>query len=194
MAAGQLRRDEPWLYGDEGKGLRVAWDEWEQLKSQAAERQSTQMQLNQLDPGSGGRPAPDPSKFGDLEASETELAKIGEHAFKLYNRLWNEARVAVPSSERAAGDLKTQGFDIGKGLDHVSTRWEEQLASLRDACAHISNHMVVTKKLHKDDEHYIRRQMSSIDTLDAGFDERVGDPGKKNEVYGPPKKEKGEEN
>lgn len=168
----------------------MAWDEWEQLKASVAGKQPTHMQLNQLDPGSGGRPAPDPGKYGDLNASETGLAKIGDRAFKLYNRLWKEARVAVPSSDSAATDLTTQGFELGKGLGHVSTRWDEQLASLIDACAHISNHMAVTKKLHKDDEHYIRRQLSSIELLDAGFDERVGEPGEKSKIYGPPEKDK----
>ncbi|MFF3688779.1 hypothetical protein [Streptomyces sp. NPDC002187] len=171
----------------------MPWDEWEQLKVSAAERRSTQMQLNQLDPRDGGRPAPAPGQYGDLTASETELAKIGERAFTLYNRLWKEARVAVPSSDSAARDLSTQGFQLGKGLGHVSTRWDEQLGSLIDACAHISNHMAVTKKLHKDDEHYIRRQLSSIELLDSGFDERVGHPGEKNPIYAPPKKDKKEE-
>ncbi len=169
----------------------MAWDEWEQLKSQAAERQSTQMQLNQLDPGGGGGSTSEPGKYGSLRSSEAGLASIGTHAFDLYDQLWTKGRAAVPSSDKAAGDLSKQGFALGGGLQHVSTRWDEQLASLRDACAHISNHMTVTKKLHAGDEDYIRRQMSSIDALDAGFDERVGEPGKKNPVYGEPSEKKG---
>ncbi|MGP4047238.1 hypothetical protein [Streptomyces sp. 2A115] len=168
----------------------MAWDEWEQLKSQAAERQSTQMQLNQMDPGGGGSLPADPTEYGKLRKSEAELAKIGQHAFDLYDKLWTKGRSAVANSDKAASDLSKQGFALGGGLQHVSTRWDAQLRSLMDACAHISNHMSVTKKLHADDEHYIRRQMSSIDTLDAGFDERVGDPGKKNPVYGEPSEKK----
>ncbi|MFE9768573.1 hypothetical protein ACFYPC_29355 [Streptomyces sp. NPDC005808] len=163
----------------------MAWDEWEQLKTQAAERQSTGMQLNQLEPGGGGGTAA-PSQYGDLAVSQGDLSKIGEQAFTLYNDLWDKGRRAVPSSEKAAGRLSTAGFALGKGLQHVATRWDEQLGSLRDACAHISNHMTVTKKLHAGDDHYIQRQMSSIDALDAGFDERVGAPGDKNPVYGNP--------
>jgi hypothetical protein len=161
----------------------MAWDEWEQLKSQAAERRSDHMQLNQLEPGGGGGRVVDPAQYGDLTVNQGDLAKIGEHAFTLYNDLWNKGRRAVPSSDKAAGDLTRQGFALGGGLQHVSTRWDEQLSSLRDACAHISNHMSVTKKLHTGDDHYIRRQMSSIDVLDAGFDERVGAPGEKNPAY-----------
>ncbi|MGV9254248.1 hypothetical protein [Streptomyces sp. NPDC003697] len=160
----------------------MAWEEWEQLKAQAAERHSARMQLNQLDGGGG---TARPSQYGDLKVKNSELQKLGTSAHELYNQLWDKARVAVPSSDAAAADLSKQGFALGAGLQHVSTRWDEQLKSLMDACAQISNHMHLTKKLHADDDGYIERQMSSIDVLDAGFDERVGAPGKKNPVYGP---------
>lgn len=166
----------------------MAWDEWEQLKADAAGRQSTHMQLNQLDGGDGGGAPALPGSTGDLRVENADLTKIGGHAHTLYNQLWDKARVAIPSSDTAAGDLTGQGFALGGGLKHVSNRWDEQLKSLMDACAQISNHMQVTKKVHAGDENYIQRQMSSIDALDAGFDERVGDPGKKNPAYEPPKK------
>lgn len=104
--------------------------------------------------------------------------------------MWDKARVAVPTTDSAATDLTKQGFALGAGLQTVSNRWEEQLKSLMDATAQISNHMHVTRKLHAGDDGYIERLMSSIDTLDAGFDERVGEPGKKNSVYGAPKDKK----
>ncbi|MEU1090539.1 hypothetical protein ABZ401_27595 [Streptomyces sp. NPDC005892] len=164
----------------------MVWDEWEQLKTDAADRHSTGMQLNHLEPGDGGYPAL-PGQTGDLKVSQSDLTKIGGQAHSLYNNLCSKARVATPSSDKAAGDLSGQGFALGGGLKHVSNRWEEQLKSLMDACAHISNHMQVTKKVHAGGEHYIQRQMSSIDALDAGFDERVGEPGKKNPAYEPKK-------
>lgn len=114
----------------------MAWDEWEQLKAEAATG-SPHMQLNQLDPGSGPvRPAPDPGQYGELKASQADLAKIGSHAFDLYNDLWNKGRRAVPTSESAAGKLTAAGFALGSALQHVALRWDEQLGSLRDACAH----------------------------------------------------------
>ncbi|MEE1761619.1 hypothetical protein [Streptomyces sp. SP18BB07] len=168
----------------------MAWEEWEQLKAEAAERQSTHMQLNQVEGGGGSSALPE--KFGVLKANQTDLSKIGKIAHTLYNDLWDKARVAVPSSDSAAGDLSKQGFALGAGLKHVSTRWEEQLKSLRDAVAHISNHMHVTTKLHTGDDGFIQRQMSSIDALDAGFDERVGTPGEKNRAYYPEENKKKE--
>lgn len=162
----------------------MAWDEWNQLKAEAAAQgQPARMELNQVD-GGGGGVAGSPSTYGDLTVRQSDLSKIGEHAFSLYNDLWDKARKAIPSSETAAGKLSKDGFALGSGLQHVATRWDAQLTSLRDACAHISNHMRVTKKIHSGDDEYIRRQMSSIDLLDGGFDERVGQPGEKNSVYG----------
>lgn len=159
----------------------MAWDEWEQLKSRAAERQSAGMRLNQLEPGGG---APAPERYGDLRVGQADLARIGRKAFGLYNDLWDKGRRAVPSSESAAGALSRGGFALGGGLRQVATRWDEQMASLREACAHISNHMTVSKKLHAGDDHYVHGLISGIDSLDAGFDERVGAPGRPNPVYG----------
>ncbi|MGW5369714.1 hypothetical protein ACWER6_32440 [Streptomyces sp. NPDC004009] len=165
----------------------MAWDEWEQLKTEAVTRQQrggTHMRLNQLPADPGGGAIATPGQAGDLKVTQHDLAKIGSQAHTLYTRLWDRARLSNTSVDSAAGDLTTQGFALGSGLQHVSNKWDQQLNSLMDACAHISNHMQVTKKIHAGDEAYIQRQMSSIDTLDAGFDERVGGPGEHNPVYG----------
>ncbi|WP_428954380.1 hypothetical protein [Streptomyces sp. cg35] len=153
----------------------MAWDEWEELKGKHT---STGMQLN-------GIPADETTTTttGDLEVGHGDLTKLGKSAHELYNQLWDRARVNVASSDSAAGSLTKQGFELGSGLKHVSSRWDEQLKSLMDACAQITNHMQTTKRVHDDDDNYIRRQMSSIDALDAGFDERVGEPGGKNPAY-----------
>ena len=50
----------------------------------------------------------------------------------------------------------------------------DQVRSLLDATAHISNHLDYTKGAHAGDEVYIAGTLSSIATLDAGFDERKG--------------------
>ncbi|MEU6811498.1 hypothetical protein ABZ920_21415 [Streptomyces sp. NPDC046831] len=169
----------------------MAWDEWEQLKTEALERRQgdTRMQLNQYpaDEGPTGAP-PLPSQTGDLKVTQRDLAKIGSHAHTLHNQLWDRARLDNTSVGKAADDLTTQGFALGSGLREVYNQWSTQLDSVLDACAQIANHMQVTKKIHAGDEAYIHRQMSSIDTLDAGFDERTGPPGKHNPIYGDKKK------
>ncbi|MEU9847389.1 hypothetical protein [Streptomyces sp. NPDC047985] len=89
-----------------------------------------------------------------------DLEKAGSHA-----------RAAT---QKAAGSLKAETFAIGAALDHVASRWIDQVRSLLDACAHISNHLDFTKGAHAGDEVYISTVISKIDTLDKGFDERPG--------------------
>ncbi|MER5850396.1 hypothetical protein ABT126_25960 [Streptomyces sp. NPDC002012] len=147
----------------------MAWDEWEQLKSEAAERHSTQMQLNQVEPGGGG-----PIPQGDLKVNQQDLAAIGNTAYRMYGDLEKAGDHARAATQKAAGGLKTETFAIGAALDHVASRWIDQVRSLLDACAHISNHLDYTKGAHAGDEVYIGTIISNIDTLDKGFDERSG--------------------
>ncbi|MFF2253698.1 hypothetical protein [Streptomyces sp. NPDC058142] len=159
----------------------MTWEEWERLKTDAEARRSTQMQINHVAPvGGGGGATP---TFGDLRVKNADLEKIGKGAHSLFEQLGREGKVAHSTSDSAASDLKQQGFDLAAGLQHVSSRWEKQLGSLLDACAQISNHLHRTQSIHGGDEDYIRRTMSSIDTLDQGFDERVGKAGKPNPAY-----------
>ncbi|MFJ8887469.1 hypothetical protein ACIRJR_29245 [Streptomyces sp. NPDC102402] len=148
----------------------MAWDEWEQLKSEAAERDSTRMQLNQLPPEAGGGPPPQ----GDLKVNQQDLAAIGNAAYRLYGDLEKVGDHARASTQKAAGTLKAETFALGGALDHVAARWIEQVRSLQDACAHISNHLDFTKGAHAGDEVYIATVVSNIETLDKGFNERSG--------------------
>lgn len=143
-------------------------DEWNQLVSTAAQRKSTQMQLNKADSGGGGGGAPQ----GELKVDQKDLAAIGDEAFKIHGRLVKDGDHARASSYKAAAALK-KDFEIGGALDHVTTRWKEQLRSLADACAHISNHLEYTDKAHRNDEQYISGVFNSISRLDEGFSERT---------------------
>ncbi|MFI6934429.1 hypothetical protein [Streptomyces sp. NPDC050287] len=149
----------------------MAWDEWEQLKGEALERQqsSAHMQLNQLPTDQGG------GQQGDLRVNQSDLAAVGNAAYELhrdFERYSDHARVA---SQKAAEGMKKQGFKtLGGALDHVAERWIDQVRSLLDATAHISNHLDYTKGAHAGDEVYIAGTISSISTLDEGFDHRAG--------------------
>ncbi|MGW0734191.1 hypothetical protein [Streptomyces sp. NPDC002851] len=143
----------------------MAWDEWEQLKAEASRNQSAHMQIN------GGHPSTG-NKGGDLKANQKELAAVGDSAYKLFDTLGRYGRDAWSSSQTAAKDLTSQGFALGGAIRHVQARWEKQLQSLLDACAHISNHMDFTKKAHRGTEEYVSDTLSSISKLDRSFDER----------------------
>ncbi|MFF6997682.1 hypothetical protein ACFY93_22355 [Streptomyces sp. NPDC008313] len=149
----------------------MAWDEWEQLKTQAAAKKSTAMRLNQLAvPGGGGGG----EVQGDLHVNQTDLAAIGDAAYRLHGDLDHYGDHARITSMAAAGGLKSEGYELGEGLDHVAERWGDQVQSLLDACAHISNHLDYTKRAHAGDEVYIAGTLSSISLLDKGFDDRAG--------------------
>ncbi|WP_410539373.1 hypothetical protein [Streptomyces sp. KL2] len=144
-------------------------EEWNRLVQAAAERKAAQTRLNQLDGGGGGGVA---TSSGELEVSQKDLAAVGDAAFDLYERLRKDGDHARESSTGAAAGLKGD-FEIGGALDHVATRWQEQLRTLTDACAHISNHMEYSNKAHADDEQHISSLFNSVSTLDEGFDERT---------------------
>ncbi|MFF1453453.1 hypothetical protein ACFVYF_35750 [Streptomyces sp. NPDC058274] len=148
----------------------MAWDEWEQLKGEALERQqsSTHMRLNQIPSDPGG------NSQGDLRVSQSDLAAIGDAAYELHQAFDHYSDHARISSMKAAGGLKSEGYEIGSALDHVAEHWVDQVQSLLDATAHISNHLDYTKGAHAGDEVYIAGTISSIATLDKGFDERKG--------------------
>ncbi|MFJ9821455.1 hypothetical protein ACIRU3_40655 [Streptomyces sp. NPDC101151] len=148
----------------------MAWDEWEQLKAEAKQRRATHMQLNQVaDPGGGGGP-----HHGDLTVCEKDLKAVGDAAFSLYTDFNQYSDLARISSMKAAGGLMDQGFLIGEALDHVATRWVDQVQSLLDACVHIYSHLDFTQAVHKGDDERIYATISSISTLDNGFDQHRG--------------------
>ncbi|XUZ24147.1 hypothetical protein ACQVDT_03865 [Streptomyces sp. RMIT01] len=149
----------------------MTWDEWERLKSEAADRRTPRMQLNQAPPEPSGGGV---DQQGDLAVNQTDLAAIGDAAFELHQDFGRVSKHARAASQKAAGGLKTQGFALGGALDHVASRWVDQSRSLLDATAHISNHLDFTEGAHAGDEVHIAGTVSSIATLDAGFNERKG--------------------
>ncbi|MET8970804.1 hypothetical protein ACWEP8_10965 [Streptomyces hydrogenans] len=150
----------------------MAWEEWERLKSTAADQGSTRMQLNRVPDEREEGPAGGGTN-GDLTVDHQDLAAVGNSAFKLFEGLGNHGRDAWSSSQTAAKDLTTQEFELGAALHVVQDRWEKSLKTLLDACAHISNHMDFTQNAHAGDEYHIASTVSSIATLDKGFDEGV---------------------
>ncbi|MER6344194.1 hypothetical protein ACWC10_07325 [Streptomyces sp. NPDC001595] len=151
----------------------MAWDEWEQLKSEAVRHRqdTTGMQLNHVaDPG--GAPY---TPQGDLEVGQSDLAAIGNAAYELYQAFDHYGDHARANSQKAADGLRSEGYEIGSALDHVAQRWVDQVQSLLDATAHISNHLDYTKGAHAGDEVHIAGVLSGIETLDRGFDERKAD-------------------
>lgn len=140
-------------------------EEWAGLKSAASDRQSA-MRLNQAAPGGGNG-----GTQGDLEVGHEDLAAVGDAAFKLRKRLGTDGDHAKASTHEAAGSLK-KDFALGAALSTVAEKWHEQVGTLQDACAHISNHLDYTRNAHTGDEHWIVTQFKFAQ-LDKGFEERA---------------------
>nr|WP_225101348.1 hypothetical protein [Streptomyces sp. CoH27] len=107
--------------------------------------------------GGGGE-----STRGDLTVHQSDLAAIGSAAHELFQEFGRYSDHARISSMKAAGGLQSEGFALGSALDHVAEHWIDQVQTLLDACAHISNHMRYTKNQHAADDTYIAGTLSSI--------------------------------
>ncbi|MFV0133313.1 hypothetical protein ACLGIH_08755 [Streptomyces sp. HMX87] len=140
----------------------MAWDEWEQLKARAAGRQPTQMQVNRAPaqgPGPGGKP--------DLVARQDDLGAVGHDAFVLHGDLVKKVDIAgsgmnsdhAGSTHQAATALSQSNFAMGDELMTTLTVWESQVKAVRQACAHISNHLDYSKKLHANDDAQIAAEI-----------------------------------
>ncbi|QCW78099.1 hypothetical protein EQG64_13845 [Streptomyces sp. S6] len=138
----------------------MAWDEWEQLKSDAAARDSSRMQLNEA-AATGGGSATD----GDLVVHDDELGKMGNTAYELRQKFAVDSDLARPSTFTASVDLFNDGLDMGAALTELHDAWNSQTRTLKDACAHISNHFDFTRAQHSKDEVHVATSMpvSKID-------------------------------
>ncbi|WP_434600568.1 hypothetical protein [Streptomyces sp. A5-4] len=134
----------------------MAWDEWEQLKADAAERQSSGMQLNQLPADGGGGST---GGQGDLVVHDDELGKLGNMAYSLREGLRVDADHARQNTFNASISLFNDGLDMGSALTQLHDAWNSQLGTLKGACAHIPNHLDFTRAQHAKDEVKVQTEM-----------------------------------
>ncbi|MGW2080416.1 hypothetical protein ACWCOW_26330 [Streptomyces sp. NPDC001939] len=134
----------------------MAWDEWEQLKAQSADRQSAKMQLNQLPAEGGGGGG---SSDADLVVHDDQLGKLGNMAYDLREKFRVDSDFARPSTFTASVDLFNDGLDMGSALLELHDAWNTQTQTLKEACAHISNHLDFTRAQHAKDGVHIQTGM-----------------------------------
>uniref|UniRef100_A0AAU2V5G2 Amino acid ABC transporter permease n=1 Tax=Streptomyces sp. NBC_00003 TaxID=2903608 RepID=A0AAU2V5G2_9ACTN len=106
----------------------MAWDEWEQLKSAAAEKNSTQMRLN-AGPGNsqGGSGGTDGLKHAD---------KPWTHAASVAHDLTEGAGSDMRDLTRAHENLPraTLGLSCVTTLSSVLESWDARLSAVREEC------------------------------------------------------------
>ncbi|MGW2417911.1 amino acid ABC transporter permease [Streptomyces sp. NPDC001709] len=113
----------------------MAWEEWEQLKSAAAERHGTRMQLNQVpaDVGGSGSGAGGGSGTGRLRHTHGPWTRAASVADDLHtSTVKSKADLGLAHDDMAAslGGLASLGT-----LRAVLTSWENRLGTVRDECS-----------------------------------------------------------
>ncbi|MCQ8194591.1 hypothetical protein [Streptomyces rugosispiralis] len=139
-------------------------DEWSQLRAAAADKQSTHMRLNRAD---GGGTTGTPSQ-GDLVVNQDDLGRVGHEAYMLHGRLKKAGDITRGakddgSTAKAATVLSSHHFTMGDALTTTAMMWNDQLKTLLQACAHISNHLDYTKKSHSNEDAKIAASMARRD-------------------------------
>ncbi|MEW1629971.1 hypothetical protein AB0387_21640 [Streptomyces sp. NPDC089173] len=130
-------------------------EEWAELRTAAAERGA--MRINGV-PAEGGGAA-------DLVVNRDDLGAIGNDAYDLRTRLSKEGDHARPATFDAAIALTNGNFTSGAAVLKVHDRWQTQLKTLLDSCAHISNHLDYTKAQHAKGEVKIVGDLTPISKL-----------------------------
>ncbi|MER6606695.1 hypothetical protein ABT282_12520 [Streptomyces sp. NPDC000927] len=130
--------------------------EWATLRAESA--QQVNMRLNSAGSGQGGSDA-------DLLVNQDNLGAIGHDAYELRTRLSKDGDQARPSTFDAAIALTNGNFDSGSALLKVHDRWNNQLRTLLDACAQISNHLNYTKSAHAKDDVQIGGDLIAVSKL-----------------------------
>ncbi|MEU8849021.1 hypothetical protein AB0C70_22850 [Streptomyces sp. NPDC048564] len=112
----------------------MAWDEWEQLKTEARSGQSTQMQLNQLPADGGGSAGGFANGQKDLASSPAEkraaAQAIEERIEPGTRKSGNLADDETKSAVKAFGAIDGHGWLTSGALKKAHKTWGEQVQNL----------------------------------------------------------------
>lgn len=139
----------------------MTWDqEWA-----AARATATTMRINHADEGPGGASG----GGADLTVHRDDLGAIGHDAFTLHGRLARDGDHARVTTFDASVALTNGNFTSGTQLMKVHDRWNKQLRTLLDACAHISDHLDYTKATHAANDADIAGKLTPISKINEYF-------------------------
>ncbi|WP_327414140.1 hypothetical protein [Streptomyces sp. NBC_01233] len=133
-------------------------EEWQQHKSEAL------MRLNSApayDPGGTGEYGGGPGT-ADYIVHADDLGRIGHDAYQLFNGMDGAGKHAKAGSEAAATGLKGSGFDMGGALAELNGVWDTQVTTLKQACAHISNHLEYSASSNQATDQWIETGLKSL--------------------------------
>ncbi|MEU8965361.1 hypothetical protein AB0C89_27125 [Streptomyces sp. NPDC048491] len=101
----------------------------------------------------------------DLVAHTDDLGVVGGDAHKLYDALRVDGDHARQSTFEAARALSADNFSSGAALMRVHDRWQSQFATLKDACAQISNHLDYSVAQHARDDAAVLGSLAPVSVI-----------------------------
>lgn len=105
----------------------MAWDEWEQLKAEAAGQQSVQMQTNQAAEGSGGGGG----AFGGVKSDKASWAKAGEGVGSLREPV---KRALTKLEQEQKGSAISDGTQSAAAQQELYRSWKRYVTDVRGRC------------------------------------------------------------
>lgn len=140
----------------------MAWEEWEQLKTAAAERHSAHMQLNQLpaDQGSTGAPAV-PGSGDQLKSRKSTWAKAG-----------HDVRGLRDDIGKALGKLEEGQKDLGEGSScltasaqhDVHESWKRYVTDVSERCGALADVLEKTGNDQLKTDDAVRAELDRLKT------------------------------
>ncbi|MEU6658431.1 hypothetical protein [Streptomyces sp. NPDC046821] len=140
----------------------MAWDEWEQLKGQAADRHTAHVQLNSAS-AAGDHSAPATGSGGpDLLITDTPWTGAARVAKELSTSTHN-GLTELTKSDNGIG-VCTQGFDCTAALKEIQPTWEERLQTVRDECDYLHDALGKTGKKFGETDHGVKDRANGVHT------------------------------
>ncbi|MFC9286771.1 hypothetical protein [Streptomyces sp. NPDC057052] len=147
----------------------MAWEEWEQLKAAAAERRTTQMQLNQMPADQGGTGSG--GGVGKLRSDKAAWTKAGEDVGSLREDLgkaWGKAESGQTGLGKGTGIL-TAATQQG-----VYDSWERRVKDISELCdglagvlEKIGNDQLRTDQAIRDEIAKLKVESKDVSTADG---------------------------
>ncbi|MEU6590328.1 hypothetical protein ABZ923_14105 [Streptomyces sp. NPDC046881] len=110
----------------------MSWDEWEQLKADAAARGSTGMQLNHVPPDPGG------SGAGDLKSDKKVWTKAGEDTKGLQDDV-GKALGRLDDGQSGLGELS--GVQSAAAQRELYESWKKYVGDVKGRCGELGGLM-----------------------------------------------------
>ncbi|MBT2365092.1 hypothetical protein J7E88_07105 [Streptomyces sp. ISL-10] len=104
----------------------MAWDEWEQLKAEATQRQSAQMQLNQYPADGGG-----PGASDRLKSDKKAWVKAGEGTKRLEEPI---GTALTKLEDGQAGLGESAGCQSVAAQKELYDSWNKYVKDVRERC------------------------------------------------------------